>query len=98
MNPNLGCVKKAAGSLLVICLISLCSGASLLSLAGANTTSKDTPAIGKAYYVDSDNGNDTNNGMSEESAWQSLSVVEKAKLLPGDAVKFKRGSKFSRRL
>lgn len=75
----------------------------MLSLGSCNTTAKDTTTedstrIGRTYYVDADNGNDTNNGLSETSAWQSLSVVENVKLLPGDMVKLKRGSKFKGQL
>jgi hypothetical protein len=45
-----------------------------------------------SYYFDSKNGNDTNDGLSENSAWNSHSKIESVKLLPGDVVYFKRGS------
>lgn len=47
------------------------------------------------YYIDSKNGNDTNDGRSENLAWSSLSKLETAKLYPGDTVRFKRGSTFT---
>lgn len=47
-----------------------------------------------SYYIDSENGNDTYAGMSVDSAWKSLSKIEEIALLPGDTVKFKRGSSF----
>jgi hypothetical protein len=50
------------------------------------------------YHVDSENGNDSNDGVSPVSAWQSLSKVEGTQLYPGDTVKFKRGSSFNKPL
>lgn len=47
------------------------------------------------YYVDSNQGNDTNNGLSEASAWKTFSKIENIKLVPGDTLKFKRGSNFN---
>lgn len=47
------------------------------------------------YYVDSEDGNDENEGLSPQSPWESLSKIEKASLNPGDIIKFKRGSKFT---
>jgi hypothetical protein len=46
------------------------------------------------YYIDSENGNDANPGFSEDSAWKSLSMIDSIELLPGDTIKFKRGSSF----
>jgi len=64
----------------------------------ADKPAEDVSATGKTYYIDSVNGQDASSGLSEQSAWQSLSAVERATLLPGDVVKFKRGSKFSTQL
>jgi len=47
------------------------------------------------YYIDSENGNDTNDGLSGISAWQTLTKVGGAAFVPGDTIKFKRGSNFS---
>ena len=47
------------------------------------------------YYIDSRNGNDTNDGHSESLAWRSLSKIETVQLHPGDTVRFKRGSRFT---
>ena len=56
--------------------------------------------IGTAYYV-SANGNDDNDGLTPETAWQTLKKVsescgdgENAILQPGDAVFFRRGDIF----
>ena len=47
----------------------------------------------KTYYVDSANGDDANDGLSETAAWKSLDRVNKAalKLKGGDKVLFRRG-------
>ncbi|MDR2057885.1 MAG: hypothetical protein LBP83_06330 [Dysgonamonadaceae bacterium] len=53
------------------------------------------PYQSTAYYVDSQNGNDTNTGLSSDQAWRSLEKVESQHLFPGDSVRFKRGSVFT---
>jgi ABC-type phosphate transport system substrate-binding protein len=45
---------------------------------------------GTAYYV-SNNGSNSNNGLTESNAWATLEKVSNAKLKPGDAVFFERG-------
>ena len=47
------------------------------------------------YYVDSQNGNDTNTGLATNQAWRSLEKVGSTKLFPGDSIRFKRGSTFT---
>lgn len=44
------------------------------------------------YYIDSQNGDDDNNGLSEGTAWKSHGKVETANLQPGDTVYFARGA------
>jgi hypothetical protein len=44
------------------------------------------------YYIDSVGGNDGNTGLSANAAWKSHTMVEDAKLQPGDTVGFARGS------
>jgi hypothetical protein len=44
------------------------------------------------YYIDSIGGNDTNDGLSQQTAWKSHFKVESADLQPGDSVLFARGS------
>ena len=58
-------------------------------------TKTQVSVSGTSYYVAA-NGNDENDGMSPESAWQTVSKVDSMaeKLLPGDAVFFKRGEIF----
>ncbi len=49
----------------------------------------------RTFHVDSRAGNDTANGLSPGTAWQSIEKVEAATLLPGDTIRFKRGSRFT---
>lgn len=49
-------------------------------------------AVGTTYYVDSISGNDSNNGQSEGSAWQSLTKVNSVTFAPGDRILLKAGS------
>jgi hypothetical protein len=44
------------------------------------------------YFIDSQSGNDQNDGLSENSAWKSHTMVESANLQPGEVVHFARGS------
>jgi len=57
------------------------------------------PGGGKAagqttYYVSSSTGNDSNNGTSPATAWQTLFKISQATYNPGDAVLLKRGDTF----
>ena len=55
------------------------------------------PAIsGKIYYISSLNGNDSNSGLSPESAWKSPEKANDAAIKSGDAVLFQCGSVFRR--
>jgi hypothetical protein len=46
------------------------------------------------YYVDATNGNDSNNGTSQGSAWQTTDKVSSFTFSPGDSILFKRGEIF----
>lgn len=50
----------------------------------------DVTFPGQAYYVSND-GDDTNDGKTPETAWATLERVNNAWLQPGDAVLFERG-------
>lgn len=47
------------------------------------------------YFLDSESGNDSNSGLSERTPWKSLSRLSEITFLPGDSVRFKRGSSFT---
>ncbi len=45
----------------------------------------------RTFFVDSENGQDSADGQSEERAWRSLGRVNAAELKPGDTLRFKCG-------
>ncbi|MCK4829026.1 right-handed parallel beta-helix repeat-containing protein, partial [bacterium] len=47
--------------------------------------------INNAYYVDATNGNDDNNGLSDVTAWKTITKVNLVNFASGDIIKFKRG-------
>ena len=53
-------------------------------------SSTEITVTGTSYFVSTD-GDDRNNGKSEETPWASLEKVNSAKLQPGDGVFFRRG-------
>ena len=54
-----------------------------------------TPASAVDYHVDSDQGQDTNTGISAGAAWQTLDKVNATTFQPGDRILLKAGSKWS---
>ncbi|HPS55024.1 MAG TPA: hypothetical protein PLP05_05455, partial [Sedimentisphaerales bacterium] len=50
---------------------------------------------GKTYYVDSVGGNDNNNGLSQATAWKSITKVNAHVFGPGDRLLFKAGSQYT---
>lgn len=58
------------------------------------TTSTEQVREAKTFYIDSQAGQDDQNGESEKTAWKSLSRLKDMQLVPGDTVLFKRGSRF----
>lgn len=61
-------------------------------------TDKPSEKSLRVFYVDSETGDDHNDGLSEASPWKSLSRVEETRLAPGDTVRFRRGSGYQGRL
>jgi hypothetical protein len=47
------------------------------------------------YHIDSQGGDDRNDGRFETTPWKSHTMAQKTPLRPGDVVMFKRGSQFS---
>lgn len=45
----------------------------------------------RIYYIDSQHGNDNNNGLSPKKAWRSLTKVNAVLLFPGSSLLFKAG-------
>lgn len=52
----------------------------------------------RIYYIDSENGNDDNDGRTPEKAWKSLSHVNYDVFEPGTKILLKRGSVFNEQL
>jgi hypothetical protein len=50
---------------------------------------------GYTYYVDSAEGDDEQDGLSQETAWKSLSNLNSVVFGPGDSILFKAGSRFT---
>ena len=86
INPQLG---TAAHRLMTPVVLVCCL------LLPAQCVRSDTATAGsfsfRVFFVDSENGQDGNDGLSEDHAWQSLERVNSAELKPGDTVRFKRG-------
>ena len=61
------------------------------SIVKADTYVQGVSYCGTAYYVDSENGNDHNNGLSPETAIRTINQLHMIELHEGDAVFFKRG-------
>lgn len=51
--------------------------------------------INDHYYINSETGNDANNGTSLNSPWKSLENLEKTNFKAGDSILFSRNSSFS---
>lgn len=52
-------------------------------------------AAGNTYYVDATDGLDTNDGLTPETAWQTVTKVNSASYLAGDTILFQRGESWS---
>lgn len=52
---------------------------------------------GNTYFIDP-NGNDSNNGLSEDSPWKTIDKLNKQSFRPGDNVLFKRGGVWTGKL
>ena len=48
-------------------------------------------AVATTYYLDSEGGNDANDGVTPATAWQTLAKANDLKPQPGDKILFKRG-------
>lgn len=65
------------------------SGVSLYSCNNSGHTRE-----GVNYYFDAENGDNANDGLSEEQAWQSIDKIKEIQLKPGDSLLLRRGSVF----
>jgi hypothetical protein len=51
-------------------------------------------STGTTYFIDASGGNDANNGLTEQTAWQTLSKVNSYPFAPGENILFKRGERW----
>ncbi len=58
----------------------------------------DVGIVGNEFFVDAINGNDANDGRSENSAWKTLSKVNGITFVPGNRVLFKAGCQWNGQL
>lgn len=73
-------------------------GAALLTFLGVslqNCHSTKGNKTGTNYYLDAQNGDDANNGLSEQQAWKSIDKVKDVHFKPGDSLLLRRGSTFT---
>ncbi|MBP6169890.1 MAG: right-handed parallel beta-helix repeat-containing protein [Bacteroides sp.] len=49
---------------------------------------------GVNYYLDAENGDDANSGLSERQAWKSIGKIKEIKLTAGDSLLLRRGTTF----
>ena len=63
------------------------------SMAVAEPVKADETAetVGTTYYIDAQNGNDSNDGTSESAAWKTFANVDDLTLTEGDQVLLKAG-------
>ncbi|MBR4073076.1 MAG: right-handed parallel beta-helix repeat-containing protein, partial [Clostridia bacterium] len=86
-------IRKAAViiTLLVFCL-------SLLPVSAVkepkNTDSKAAEVKGTTYYISNSEGNDINDGLSEDTPWKSFKHLEKLQLKGGDKLLLKCGDRW----
>lgn len=55
----------------------------------------DTRTAGTSYYIDSENGDDANDGLSADRAWKNLNKANETLLQPGDSLLLRRGCTFT---
>jgi hypothetical protein len=72
-------------------------GLGLFDVSAIEINIKKVDAISN-YYIDSNHGDDTNEGRTKTSPWKSLTRIEQQEFLPGDTLFFKRGSSYSEQL
>ncbi|MEI8191060.1 MAG: hypothetical protein WCI75_15210, partial [candidate division NC10 bacterium] len=79
--------------LICLCLVCVLS----LTLLGFPSV-KSAQAAGQVYYIDNVNGRDTNNGLSDSAAWQTLAKVNSFSFNPGSQILLKRGCEWQETL
>lgn len=81
--------KMAYRAWCVLLAIVLISGAGIS--VGVDEWKTVAATAGTVYYVDAVDGDDSNSGTTESSAWRTLNKVNATTFLPGDTILFKAG-------
>lgn len=53
-----------------------------------------TDEVGTNYYVDSENGDDAADGLTPDTAWETLDNVNEKEFEPGDKILLKEGTQY----
>ena len=56
------------------------------AIPGTQVSAEESTSVGTTYYVSTIDGNDTNDGLSENKAFYSLQKINELTLQPGDKV------------
>ena len=81
---------------LAICLICtmVIGSFGTLPVQASEKESVTQETIGTNYYMDSENGDDKNDGLSPETAWKSLEKIDQKEFKPGDKILFRQGTEY----
>ncbi|MEM7029511.1 MAG: hypothetical protein AAF629_08100 [Chloroflexota bacterium] len=60
-----------------------------------SVSAQEIPPPIRTFYIDSLNGDDQNNGISQSTAWKTLGNVSHTVFQPGDHIYFKRGTSYT---
>src|ERR1700733_1273585 len=88
-------LKSARGAIHVIAPVIIVAA---ITLIGMRLLTISHAATATATYYISPTGDDTNNGLSENAAWKTISHVDSQHFNPGDSILFQGGSTFSGKL
>ncbi len=73
-------------------LLAACISCAAVSVPVSVNAGENEQTAGTTYYVDSQNGDDSNSGTSMDAPWKSLNKVTNTTFLPGDKILLKSGS------
>ena len=80
--------KKISSLLAAVIVAGMVTGSMPVCVNAQETTGN----AGTTYYVDAENGDDSNSGTSIDAPWKSLNKVTDTTFLPGDQILLKSGS------
>lgn len=86
-------MKRRVIACIIASILAISSGGSMCLTVAASQIS--TINSGSNFYVDSENGNDANNGISEQTPWKSLEKVNATTFSAGNTIYFKAGGTWS---